>query len=213
MISSIQMQAVIEVPYYEGDFLCPWETPEFIPFSKIRLCAEMGYPQIGLVFAQLAQYNRIELTADRQTVLRQILKAKSLVLPGGIQVVCQKRGTISPSCCCGLESWREWIDVLKTGTSPWLGHDPSPWIEITGDVVRVWSDGGIMQVNDAFYIDISRTHFEELLRLVKRDLEGFLFCIESWAREIGFVESKELVHKFDECFSIMKNKDFRGQLL
>ncbi len=202
------MQAVIEAPYYEGEFFCPWETPEFKPLSKIRLCGEMTYPQIGLVFAQLAQYNQIELTADRQTVLRQILKEKSLVLPGGIQVVCQKRGTISPSCCCGLETWREWIDVLKTGTSPWLGHDPSPWVEIQGDVVRVWSDGGITRVSNAFHIDISRTHFEESLILVKRDLEGFLFSSESWAREIGFVESRELVQKFDECFNIRRNLKF-----
>lgn len=213
MISSLQMQAVIEAPYYEGEFLCPWETPEFKPFSKIRLCGKMDYPQIGLVFAQLAQYNKIEITTDRQTVLRQILKSQRLILPGGIQVVCQDRGTISPSCCCGLETWREWIDVLKTGTSPWLGHDPSPWIEIKGDVVRVWSDGGIIQVSNAFHVDISRTHFKELLMLVERDLQEFLFCIESWTQEIGFVESRELIHKFDECFSIRKIKDFRSRLL
>jgi hypothetical protein len=135
MSTFIQMQAVIEAPYYEGEFLCPWEVPEVRPFSLIRLWGEMTYPEIGLVFAQLAQYNQIKLSSDKQVVLKQILKAKSLVLPGGIQVVCTGQDTISPSCCCGLETWREWIDFLKTGQSPWLGHDPSPWVEGLGDII------------------------------------------------------------------------------
>ncbi len=144
MNSSIQMQAVIEAPYYECEFLCPWEISEFEPCSTLRLWGEMEYPEIGLVFAQLAKYNQIELTGDKQVALDQILAAESLVLPGGIQVVCKDRDTtISPSCCCGLETWRQWIDFLQTGESPWLGHDPSPWVEGLGDVVRIWSDGGM----------------------------------------------------------------------
>lgn len=204
MSSLIQMQAVIEAPYYEGEFFCPWKIPEFQPFSMIRLYGEMTYPEIGLIFAQLAQYNQIELSGDKQSVLKQLLEAENLVLPGGIQVVCESQNTISPSCCCGLETWREWIDFLKTGKSPWLGHDPSPWVEMQGDVIRIWSDGGIEPVCNAFHINVSRAHFAKTLILVERDLQAFLFCIESWAQEIGFVESSKLSQKFDECFNIGK---------
>lgn len=204
MSTFIQMQAVIEAPYYEGEFLCPWEVPEVRPFSLIRLWGEMTYPEIGLIFAQLAQYNRIELSNDKQVVLKQILKAKSLVLPGGIQIVCTGQHTISPSCCCGLETWREWIDFLKTGQSPWLGHDPSPWVEGLGDVVRIWSNGGIEPARNAFHIDVSRSQFEKALRVVERDLQAFLFCIDSWAQEIGFVESGKLFQKFDEYFNVRR---------
>lgn len=122
------MQAVIELPYYEGRFSSPWRIPDFKPFSMLRLQGEMTYPQIGLVFAQLADFNQIELANDAQVVLEQILEAEDLILPGGIQVISEEK-VIAPSCCCGLETWREWVEFLETGESPWLGHDPSPWVE------------------------------------------------------------------------------------
>ncbi|MBD1909745.1 hypothetical protein [Leptolyngbya sp. FACHB-8] len=56
-----QMQAVMETPYYEGKFPCPWSVPECKSFSRIRLSGEMTHLEIGLVLAQLAQYNPIEL--------------------------------------------------------------------------------------------------------------------------------------------------------
>lgn len=136
MSSLIKLQAVVEAPYYEGEFSCPWEKAEFQPFSMIRLHGEMTYPEIGLALAQLAKYNQIKLAGDRLTVLKQVVEAESLVLPGGIQVIDAQK-TISPSCCCGLETWREWLDFLKTGKSPWLGHDPSPFVENWGDVIRI----------------------------------------------------------------------------
>lgn len=210
MSSLIQMQAVMEAPHYEDEFSCPWETPEFQPFSMIRLHGEMTYQEIGLVFAQLAQYNQIELAGDFLTVLNQIIEAESLILPGGIQVIDELQNIISPSCCCGLETWREWVDFLKTGETPWLGHDPSPFVENRDDVVRIWSDGGIdysagQFVNNAFYIDVSRDRFAKALILVEQDLQAFLFCIDSWAKEVGFRESSKLCQKFDEYFSIKKD--------
>lgn len=201
----IQMQAVVEAPYYEGEFSCPWEIFEAPPFSMIRLSAEMTYAQIGLVIAQLAKYNQIELTGDRLTVLNQIIAAESLVLPGGIQVTSEMQNTISSSCCCGLETWRDWLDFLKTGASPWLGHDPSPWIENLGDAIRIWSDGGTQAVSKAFYIEVSRDRFAKALILVEHDLQAFLFCIDSWAREIGFAQSSKLCQKFDKCFNLKQD--------
>lgn len=203
MYSLLQMQAVMEAPYYEGELPCPWQIPEFTPFSMIRLFREMAFPEIGLVFAQLAQYNQIELTNGKQAVLEQILEAESLILPGGIEVI-SKEKSIPPSCCCGLETWREWIMFLETGNSPWLGHDPSPWIERQDDIIRIWSDGGIEPASDAFYIDVMHPDFKRALMLVEQDLQAFLDSIESWAQAVGFVRSNELSQKFDECFNIRK---------
>lgn len=198
----IQMQAVIEAPYYEGEFSCPWAIVKFEPYSMMRLHGLMTYPEIGLVFAQLAKYNKIELTGDRLTVLKQVVAAESLVLPGGIQIISDSHETIFPSCCCGLETWREWIDFLKTGQTPWLGHDPSPFVENRGDVIRIWSDGGMGTVSDAFYIDVSRDRFAKALILVEQDLQAFLPLIESWAQEVGCTESTKLSQKFDEGFNV-----------
>ncbi len=203
MNSSIQMQAVVEAPYYKDEFLCPWAVQKFKPFSMIRLWGEMTNPEIGLIFAQLAKYNGIEITNDKQAVLEQIIEAENLILPGGIQTVSEDQ-VIPPSCCCGLETWREWRDFLKTGDSPWLGHDPSPWLESKDDVILIWSDGGMMPVKNAFHIDASQSDFEQALKLVEQDLQEFLFSIESWARDISFARAKELFHKFDECFNVRK---------
>ncbi len=202
-IPLIKMQAVVEAPYCEGDFSCPWETAKFQSFSMMPLYREMIYPKVGSVIAQLAKCNGIELNGDKQTVFSQILalENENLVLPGGIQVI-DGQNTISPGCCCGLETWREWLDFLKTGKSPWLGHDPSPFVENLGNVIRIWSDGGMGQVSDAFYIDVSRDRFTRALILVEQDLQAFLFWIESWAQEVGFTESSKLCQKFDECFSV-----------
>jgi hypothetical protein len=201
MNSSFQMRAVIEAPNYEGEFLCPWQVAEFKPFSMIPLSGEMTYPEIGLVFAQLAQYNQIELSCKKQVILEQILEAESLVLPGGIEVISEGM-SIPPSCCCGLEGWRDWILFLETGDSPWLGHDPSPWIENQGGNILVWSDGGMESARNTFYIEVPRPHFKRVLTLVERELQAFLFSIESWAQEVGFNRSNELFQKFDECFNV-----------
>lgn len=203
MNSLIQMQAVMETPDYEDDVSCPWQIPEYTPFSMIRLFGEITSPEVGIVFAQLAEYNQIELANDKQSVLEQILEAESLVLPGGIKVI-SKDKSISPSCCCGLETWREWIMFLETGQSPWLGHDPSPWLERQGDLIRIWSDDSIEPVSRVFCIDVPRPDFERALILVERDLQAFLYSIESWAQDVGFARSNELSQKFDECFNIRR---------
>ena len=205
MSSLIQMQAVVEAPHYEDEFSCPWAVSEVLPFSMITLSGEMTYAKIGLVIAQLAKYNQIELTGDRLTVLNQIIAAESLVLPGGIQVTSETQSTISPSCCCGLETWRDWVDFLKTGASPWLGHDPSPWIENLGDAIRIWSDGGMQAASKAFHIDVLRDRFAKSLILVEQDLQAFLFCVDSWAKEMGFAQSSKLCQKFDKCFNLKQD--------
>ncbi|MBD2088937.1 hypothetical protein H6F67_03605 [Microcoleus sp. FACHB-1515] len=169
----------------------------------------MEYPEIGLVIAQLAQYNQIKLVDDKQAIINKIIDQKSLVLPGGIQVIREENKPISPSCCCGLETWREWIDFLSTGTTPWLGHDPSPWLERQGNSIRIWSDGGIAPVRKAFHVEVSRAAFEKALRQVERDLQAFLFCIESWGQEIGISNATELFKKFDKCFSVRKPSRMR----
>jgi hypothetical protein len=202
MTSPFHLQAVIEAPYFQDKFICHWDVPPFKPFSWIRLSGEMTYPEIGLVFAQLVQYNKVDLSGESYTVLKQILETESLVLPGGIQAVWADK-VISPSCCCGLETWRDWQEFLKTGETPWLGHDPSPWLEIRGDLIRIWSDGGLGEsIKNAVYIEIERSAFRAGIQSAEKDLQAFLFCIGSWALEVGFEQSDELFQKFDQCFHI-----------
>jgi hypothetical protein len=158
--------------------------------------------EIGLVFARLLQYNRLDGAGDRHAVLTQIVEAQGFVLPGGLRAVGGDRA-ISPSCCCGLEGWRQWQDFLKTGETPWLGHDPSPWVERRGDVVRIWLEGGLGDsAKNAFFLEVPSPDFREALMRVERDLQGFLFCVESWGQALGFERSHCLMQKLGQCFEI-----------
>ena len=202
MSSSFHLQPVIEFYGFDAESSCPWEIAEITGFEWIRLSAEMSQSEIGLFFAQLAVYNQIDLSENREAILKEILEADGLALAGGIQAVFEEQ-VISPSCCCGLEGWREWQDFLKTNETPWLGHDPSPWIEQVDDVIRIWSDGGLGDsMKNAFKIEVKRSAFEQALQAVERDLLGFRFCIESWCESLGFEQSSELAEKIKQCFQI-----------
>lgn len=66
-----------------------------------------------------------------------------MFVPGGLLARDTETGvSIPPSCCCGLEDWREWVSVPRGG-QPWLGHSPTPWIEHLDGAVRIWPDGGM----------------------------------------------------------------------
>jgi hypothetical protein len=202
MSSSFQLQAVIEFYGFEAKSACPWEVGEISGLSWIRLSAEMTQPEIGAFFAQLAGYNRIDRSQSRDEILAAMIAADSLVLAGGIQATFEEQ-VISPSCCCGLEGWRDWQDFLQTGETPWLGHDPSPWLEQVDGVIRIWSNGGLgNSMKHAFKIEVARSEFKRALQAVERDLLGFRFCIESWSEAIGFGRSRELAKKVERCFQI-----------
>ena len=202
MNSPFQLKAVIEIYGFDAEFACPWEISEVDGFAWLRLSTEMTQREIGLFFAQLVSYNQIDLSENRAVILREILATDGLVLAGGIQAVFEEQ-VISPSCCCELEGWREWQNFLETGKTPWLGHNPSPWLEQVEGMIRIWSDGGLGDsMKNAFKIEVKRPAFEQALRDVERDLLGFRFCIESWCESIGFEPDSQLAEKVEHCFQI-----------
>jgi hypothetical protein len=202
MSSSFQLQAVIETPYFQEEFVPPWDLKIPEPLSWIRLSGEMTEQEIGLFFAKLVQYNQLDFSGESHTVLDRILNAESLVLPGGLQAVFENQ-SINPSCCCGLETWREWQAFLTTGNSPWLGHDPSPWVEAKNGQISIWSDSGLGEsIQQAFQIEVPRSAFRQALQNVEQDLQNFLYCVDSWAQTIGFKSSNHLAQKINACFDI-----------
>jgi len=159
----------------------------------------MTAEDIGSVFAQLVDYNRIE-GQDIGALQDGIVGAERLILPGGLQASLGS-DEINPSCCCGLECWREWERVLAGG-SPWLGHDPAPWVESSGNLVRVWSNGALDQAPDAFSIAFERPRFEAELDRAAQELRAFLERSAEWARSAGFSDPDAVCRKFDRCFAI-----------
>ncbi len=193
----LRFQAIIDPPQVEANFQYPWQISSAKP--SCRLSGNMTEAEIGLVFLQLVQYNQVDFSGDISTVLTRLIAADRLILPGGIQVLLSDGRDITPGCCCGLETWREWQTFLKTGNTPWLGHDPSPWLERQGQLVRIWSDESGL---NTFFVDVPPNVFQEFLRLVEQDLQAFLWCVESWAQDLGFDRTPELVQKIDRCFDI-----------
>jgi hypothetical protein len=102
-------------------------------------------------------------------------------IPGGL-VAKHGKTEIFPSCCCGLESWREWVDMLKGNSSPWLGHDPSPFVEPVAEGFRVWPDGGLgEQVPDiGTSVLFTREQLSTELSRIETDLAAFLNGFEKW---------------------------------
>ncbi|WP_392532746.1 hypothetical protein [Nostoc sp. C117] len=198
------LEAVVETPWYEGERLWAWSVADHKPFFHIRLYGEITDEEVGLLFAQLVDYNNLEREGDAKEVLHRVIESETLILPGGLQVRSTADELIRPGCCCGLEEWREWVDFLTTRRSPWLGHNPSPWVEMVDGFVRIWSDGGVDSTTDVFHLDFEQSTFETELSKVQQDLSAFLVKIEAWANEIGFPEPSKLSSKFDECFAISR---------
>lgn len=195
-----ELNPVVEAPSLEAQPTWPWPIADRRPLSFIRLSGEMSDSEVGLVMAQLVTYNGIKAKPTVAKLLGAVIADEGLVLPGGVQASAGER-EINPGCCCGLEEWRSWLLCLATGDSPWMGHDPAPWIESAGEVVRVWSDGGLLdQAPDAFALAFERPRFVAELERVERDLQAFLARVGQWARVVGFSDPEALCRKLNGDF-------------
>ncbi|HVZ70743.1 MAG TPA: hypothetical protein VHJ20_00075 [Polyangia bacterium] len=169
----------------------PW--PNFV-----RLSGSASDSDIALLLAVASSYGRgEELTAATPNALFEKFPH---VLPGGIAVVASDR-SIFPSCCCGLETWPEWTKVVKTGASPWMGHDPSPLVEVVEDGVRVWTDGAMGDKPAGEQpVVFSRAAFAAALDRAIEDLEGFVPLLRRWLGLHAPDRAKGLTAKFKSTF-------------
>ena len=147
----------------------------------IRLWANTQDDEIALVVATLASFNG-PLEGDRAATPEELEADSELALPGGLAAV-DGNLTILPSCCAGLETWREWLDLVSGGETPWLGHDPAPWVERSHDGFTVWSDGGLGDPPAAPLVSVrfSPDAFASGIALVQADLRDFVSRLSNWS--------------------------------
>ena len=130
-----------------------------------------------------------------------------MIIAGGLQMDDPDAGVVVvPGCCAGLEDWRDWALVL-TGGSPWLGHDPGPKVDVLGENLRVWQDGGPDRDRSRWsghHVDFRRHVLcREMLMGVQRDLVGFLDAVAGWAERAGLgLRGTALVTSVDQNFVI-----------
>lgn len=180
-----------------------WPVADLPPYGLLAVSRRMSLPEVGTAMATLADYNSPADETDRQATsagerIRRLLDAETVIAPGGLRLHDTDLDvTVSPGCCCGLESWREWLDVLE-GEVPWFGHDPSPRIEHAGPVIRIWPDGAdATQSPSGRPIEISVGELARTLHTVRDGLHGFLSRTEKWAASLAPSLAGGLTAKLD----------------
>lgn len=201
----IMMEAVIQVPMLdEGS--APWPVAAVAPGSWLVLNAGCIAEQVGLFVAALAARIDVAYPGGRDEVADALLAEEMLIVPGGLRLSDTSAGTVVvPGCCCCLEDWREWIRVLTDG-SPWLGHDPGPEVEVIGEALRVWQDGGPDRERGRWAeqrVDLPRRALPQLLLGVQQELVGFLGVLAEWAGQAGLGQRGAALEKsVDRNFAI-----------
>ena len=191
------LHAVVEINHGPTTWVAtppsPW--PDFVRLFKETLPAH-----ISLILNTLAFYN--SLSSDVPVLLPDALAQEdSLALPGGLAATSGSR-IIYPSCCSGLEEWRDWFKLLDGTGSPWLGHDPSPFVQSLAETFIVWPDGGLTEHLPSFpeSISFTRSQLEAALKRVSVDLSDFVSVFQTWCNANGIPSSEAIVQNFSKSF-------------
>ena len=198
------MPSLIAVVEGRIDASLSWlRLPSEPPARWLRLHAASPDTEVAQVVATLASYNHPS-ARDRPCRLDERVDAKTLVLPGGLAAA-SADAMVYPSCCCGLEGWREWRSLLSSDGTPWLGHDPSPWVEQRDGGFVVWADGGLGGWTDSVSaVTFSRSEMEHALARVESDLQGFVDRLRDWSQQVLGTRAQRLADTFARHFDVMR---------
>jgi hypothetical protein len=203
-VTSAELHAVVEVAVTTESLWFPLPRQPWPQF--VRLSGSTSPTDVAVFLVVASSYGRGDSApaASPEALLHDFPQ----VLPGGIAVVTPERG-VFPGCCCGLESWTEWKQIVPTGFTPWTGHDPSPLVEVVGDEIQVWSNGG-MGSKPAGEVPVifTRPDFVRAIEQVDRDLHDFRQPLRRWLDEHAPRYAKRLVERFDSRF--IRSRSRRG---
>ncbi|MFE3673316.1 hypothetical protein [Streptomyces goshikiensis] len=142
------MQPVLEIS--AADDFALWPVGEHESYGYLALNGELTPAEVGTAVMQIADCNGFEPEEEHGpcptdplgTFLHGLLTMPDLFAPGGFRVTDNAIGTVfvEPGCCNGLETWRDWLDVLDGTGCACFGHDPSSVAEPIGDIVRLTLD-------------------------------------------------------------------------
>jgi hypothetical protein len=205
--SGVVLQPVIEIPKERRDTVA-WPVASRAAvgaaseaYAWLNLTGTMPPDRIALTVAEIVQYNNVSTDGGAEETIRRLLAREDLIILGGLLVHDVVTGVrIEPSCCCGLEDWRDWTRVLSA--SPALGHDPSPWVEVGSAQLRVWEDEINGDANDVPHVDIDRAALPALLHAAQQDMISYLAAVRAWIADIAPGQADALVRKLDASFAI-----------
>lgn len=171
----------------------PW-APEPNGRAFITLGRHPSPEDIIRVIAVLADCNLRSVRPTLGETLAALTARGAMIAPGGIKATLGDI-TILPSCCCGLEDWRSWEGLEPGSESPWLGHDPTPWIDCQQSEVRIWQDS---EAEGRTPISASYAQLHEQVAQMEAALTGFSVAMAHRLDQLG--ESTEFATHFAAVF-------------
>ncbi|WP_416966963.1 hypothetical protein [Streptomyces sp. 4F14] len=181
------MQPVLEI--FAADGFALWPVAGHESYGYLVLDGKLRAAEVGTAVMRIADYNDFEPEEEHGpcptdplgAFLHGLLTLPDLCAAGGFRVTDTATGTVfvEPGCCNGLETWREWREVLDgTGCSS-FGHDPSSTAERVGDTVRLTLDADAKDGSPA--IDLPVDQVRALVTGAEADLRDFHRLAGTWA--------------------------------
>lgn len=190
-----ELSPVVDVAYHSFPF--EW-APSKSSSAFIELNDRSPDVDVALVVALLASYNDLLSAGSIEKVTSAVMKADTLILPGGLMVKTEDV-EIPPGCCSGLEDWREWFCVEPEGSTPWLGHDPSPWVECKPDLAIIWADGDLGDQSPS--VSVSYSDLEVGRQSARANLIAFTARLSDWLSKHA-AQNINMSQRFSEMFNV-----------
>ncbi|WP_223206331.1 hypothetical protein [Streptomyces xanthii] len=183
------MHPVLEMS--AADDFALWPVGEHEASGYLVLNGELTPAEVGTAVMQIAHCNDFEPDEEHGpcptdplgAFLHGLLTLPDLFAAGGFRVTENATDTVfvEPGCCNGLETWRDWLEVLDgTGFSS-FGHDPSSVAERVGDMVRLSFD--VYGPDGSPVIELPVDETRRLVAGARQDLQNFLGLAGIWAEQ------------------------------
>lgn len=183
------MQPVLEV--FAADDFALWPVGEHESYGYLALDGDLTPAEVGTAVMRIAACNDFEPEEEHGlcptdplgTFLHGLLTMPDLFaaawVPGDRQR--HRHGFVQPGCCSGLESWRDWLEVLEGTGSSYFGHDPSSAAERVGDSVRLTLDAYANGNSPGIELPVDQVR--ALVAGAQQDLRDFLSLAGTWAEQ------------------------------
>ncbi|MFG2949784.1 hypothetical protein [Streptomyces adustus] len=185
----IVMQPVLEIS--PADSFALWPVGEHESCGYLVLNGELTAAQVGTAVMRIADCNDFEPQEEHGpcptdplgTFLHGLLTLPDLFAAGGFRVADTATGTVfvEPGCCNGLETWRDWLEVLDGTGCAAFGHDPSSMAERVNDMVRLTLD--VHETDASPVIELPADQVRRLLAGAQQELQDFLGLAGTWAEQ------------------------------
>lgn len=183
------MQPVLEIS--AADDFALWPVGEQESYGYLVLNGELTPAEVGTAVMQIADCNDFEPEEEHGpcptdplgTFLHGLLTMPDLFAAGGFRVTDNATDTVfvGPGCCNGLETWRDWLEVLDGTGCSYFGHDPSSVAEHVGDIVRLTFDA--YGTDGSSVNELSVDQARRLVAGAQQDLQDFLGLAGIWAEQ------------------------------